>query len=365
MRVKFFSLSYIKAVICVAIASICMAGAQADEASPFVSAKPIWVKGLDKEMNVTAGYRVVFKRPSGNKATLRITGHTLYRIYLNGEFVGHGPARGPHDYYRVDEWDLSGKMQKGENLLAVEVAGYNACSFYLINRPSFVQAELLDNRGRVIASTNGDGIPFDAVLPEGRVQKVQRYSYQRPFSEVYRLKPDFDAWMRDPSASIKKEECEEVGEKQYLPRRVDYTRFTKVSPKKIIGMGTLKTNVQPKNFWKDRSLTGIGPQLNGFPESELTCIPSLELQTIVNEKLDDVDIPYVDENVEIQLGACQCSVLDLGTNLSGFLGATVEATQPTRLFFTFDEILTGNDVSFSRLSAVNAIEYDLEPGGFL
>ncbi|MBR5977852.1 MAG: hypothetical protein IK033_02515, partial [Verrucomicrobia bacterium] len=131
-------------------------------ASPFISALPVWPEGMEKTKNITIGYRALVKRPFGGKATLRMTGHTLYRIFLNGEFIGHGPARGPHDFYRVDEWDLSGKMKKGENLLAIEVAGYNVNSFYLIDRPSFLQAELV-SKDKVLASTGGKGVQFEAV----------------------------------------------------------------------------------------------------------------------------------------------------------------------------------------------------------
>jgi hypothetical protein len=74
--------------------------AKAEAVSPFVSAQPIWPKGLVDDKNITIGYRTLFQRPAGNQATLKITGHSLYRIFLNGQFLGHGPARGPHDYYR-------------------------------------------------------------------------------------------------------------------------------------------------------------------------------------------------------------------------------------------------------------------------
>lgn len=333
-------------------------------ASPFISAQPIWPSGLEKEMNVTIGYRALFKRPTGNIATLRMTGHTLYHIYLNGEFIGHGPARGPHDYYRVDEWDLTGKMQRGENLLAIEVAGYNACSFYLINRPSFLQAEVLNKRGEVIASTGNQGVPFEVVLPVGRLQKVQRYSFQRPFTEVYQLTPDFNAWRTAPKLTLRSVKCDIQPEKKYLPRRVPYTKFTKVYPTTIIATGTVKTNIQPASFWKDRSLTAIGPKLSGFPEKELTTIPSLELQTVANEKLEPLNIPWDKEENHLELSGQDFRILDFGTNFSGFLGATVEVNTKTRLFFTFDEILRKGDVDFKRLGAVNAIEYDLAPGTY-
>ena len=340
------------------------AQARTEAESPFISAQPIWPKGLVDTKNITIAYRTLFQRPTGNQATLKITGHSLYRIFLNGQFLGHGPARGPHDYYRVDEWSLSGKMKKGENLLTVEVAGYNVNSFYLVDRPPFLQAELLNHRGEVIASTGGVAAQFEGVALTHRVQKVQRYSFQRPFSEVYKLTPDFNEWSTDPKSRLRPLENEVQSAKKYLPRRVPYTWFTKMYPTAIISAGTLEANIQPASFWRDRSLTGIGPQLGGFPESELARIPSLELQTVANKDSETLDITWDRENHHLELKGLEYRILDFGTNSSGFIGAKVEANKKTRLFFTFDEILRNNDVDFKRMSCGNIIEYELAPGTY-
>jgi alpha-L-rhamnosidase len=42
----------------------------------------------------------------------------------------------------------------------------------------------------------------------------------------------------------------------------------------------------------------------------------------------------------------------------------VECDQPSRLVFTFDEILSGQDVDFKRLGCVNAVVYELQPGRY-
>jgi alpha-L-rhamnosidase len=143
----------------------------ADPAPAFQSAKPGWLQGRETEMNLFVGLRAGFDKPAGANATLRITASTLYRCFLNGEFVGHGPARGPHGFYRVDEWDLGDRLRDGQNVVALEVAGYNVNSFYLLDQPAFVQAEVVGG-GRVLASTLGDGAHFEARVINERVQKV-------------------------------------------------------------------------------------------------------------------------------------------------------------------------------------------------
>ncbi len=41
--------------------------------------------------------------------------------------------------------------------------------------------------------------------------------------------------------------------------------------------------------------------------------------------------------------------VDLGTNFTGFIGATVECREAARIHFVFDEILSGGDVNWQRM----------------
>ena len=103
----------------------------------FQKAVPVWPAGRTLEKNLTVDFRAEFTKPGDGKAVLKITGSTLYRIYLNGQFAGHGPARAGHGWYRVDEWDLSKLLADGTNQLEIQVAGYNVNSYYLLDQPSF------------------------------------------------------------------------------------------------------------------------------------------------------------------------------------------------------------------------------------
>src|SRR4030042_3836181 len=77
----------------------------------FKSARPVWIEGKEREMNLFAGFRTVFHSTQNAPCKLRITASSVYRVFLNGEFSGYGPARGPHGFSRVDEWDLDPGMK--------------------------------------------------------------------------------------------------------------------------------------------------------------------------------------------------------------------------------------------------------------
>ena len=329
----------------------------------FRSARPVWLEGREREMNLTVGFHAAVPRPQSSPVMLRLTGQALYRVFVNGEFVGHGPARAAHGFYRVDEYDITPWLRRsGDTVVAIEVAGYNVNSYYLLDQPSFLQAEVTAGE-QVLASTAGGGRPFKAKVIAERVQKVQRYSFQRPFMEVWRLAPGWDDWRR--SAEPKETPLREVvfPAKALLPRGVPYSRFEVQTPVRQIGAGELEIGPLPESPWRDRSLTKIGPKLGGYPEAQLETIPSLELQAVrtrasssLTEREGDLaPVPLADKT---------WALFDFGINRTGFIRARIEVRRPTRVFFTFDEILTQGDVLFHRDNNVNVVAYKLAPGRY-
>ena len=101
---------------------VCLAASSAvageAPAPSFVAAKPVWPEGRETEKNLFVGFRASFKAPANARVWLRATGSSLYRVWLNGEFLAHGPARAAHGFYRVDELDITSRLKPGANLVA-------------------------------------------------------------------------------------------------------------------------------------------------------------------------------------------------------------------------------------------------------
>ena len=147
---------------------------------PFTNAQPIFIKNKRESVNFQAGFKCVFNADESKEYLLKITGATLYSVWLNGKFVFYGPARAPHGYLRYDEVRLN--ASHGKNTLCVCLAGYNCPSFYTMNIKSFLQAEIYEN-GVSVCHTGRD---FCAIsLDKLRESKAYRYSYQRAFNEVW------------------------------------------------------------------------------------------------------------------------------------------------------------------------------------
>ena len=332
----------------------------ASAAPAFVSAKPLWPKGREAEKNLFVGFRASFQAPPQGKVLLRATGATMYRVFLNGRFLAHGPARGPHGFYRMDEWDLTDLLQPDGNIVAFEVAGYNANSYALLDQPSFLQAEVVAG-GQVLASTGGKGASFGCTILKERVQKVQRYSFQRPFSEVYRLSPGWDHWRTDTRPLASEAKTAALPPRALIARGVDYPDYALRQPSWLVSQGQVKTGLKVDQPWKDRSLTTVGPKLGGYPQKDLETIPSLEMQTIANLTNQPINQPWAPGETQV-IRSNGFQIVDFGCNLTGFIGAKVSCRSKTRLVMTFDEILLNDDVDWKRLGCVNIISYELEPG---
>ncbi len=325
-------------------------------------AAPVWVKGREKEMNLTLGFHGVFQASKNEDVKLKISASTLYRVFLNGEFLGYGPARAAHGFFRVDEYNLANKVKTGANVLAVEVAGYNVNSYYTIDEPSFLQAEVTGGEKVLLATGTENG--FSAFQIKERLQKVERYSFQRPFTEYYRLAENWDNWrtsLEEPTETVSLVEQPKV---ELLPRNLLLPEFDIVHPKQVYGKGTIEYQ-KPDKYKKDRSLTRISEKFKGYKEDEIKVFPSQLIQEIKNKELDVISQLY-DEN-SLTLEKNKFATLDFGTNLTGFIGSKISCAEPSKILFYFDEILTDGDVNTKkRMSDVNnQVVYELQPGNYL
>ncbi len=335
---------------------VCSFGAKGD--GPFLSGKPVWPEGREKDLNVFAGFRATVDGAAAERAVVRLTGATVYRVFVNGEFLGYGPARGPKDFFRVDEWPLRGRCRPGPNVIAVEVAGYNVNSFYYMRHPSFVQAEVVAG-GTVLASTAGEGAAFEGGVLASRLQRVQRYSFQRDFSEVYRLAPDSDAWRTGAPWTTQKLAVQPAC--ALLPRIAPYPRFDKRVPVSAPAQGVFKKNPE-REVLIARAAREISPKLLGFTDKEVETAPFYEVQrqeTVSRRAL--AAHPALARRFSLSEG--QFRILDFGENNTGFFGAALRCEGVARVYFVFDELLSDGDVSVTRMKSCNVVAYDLTAPG--
>jgi alpha-L-rhamnosidase len=52
---------------------------------------------------------------------LDVTADDYYKLYVNGTFIGQGPAQGYHFHYPYNEWNLTEHLVEGDNVIAIHV----------------------------------------------------------------------------------------------------------------------------------------------------------------------------------------------------------------------------------------------------
>lgn len=322
----------------------------ADAAAAFRAAVPVWPETGDDDLNRRVGFRVVIEEPPAD-AVLRVTTSGLYRATVDGEFLGHGPARGGHGHFRIDEWPLKVSPHDGPAVIGIEVAASAARSYYMVKQPPFLQAEIVGG-GRVLATTTD----FAAVdLHPAVVRKVPRYSYQRTFSEVFRPAAGWQAWRTEAEWHGGRMPLATRPIVELVERGVPYPEFSIVEAKGIAA-GTFKVlDPVPK-----RRYYGFQPENYGdFPQGELEARPDHLMTSLKTATLRGVSTDKVIEPGSFHL-------YDLGVNLSGFVGFKLRVDQPMRLLATFDELRSGphGSVDPHRLECVNAVQIDLQKGAY-
>lgn len=327
----------------------------------FKSAKPVWPEELMGQMNYALEFRAIFDMQNCGTSLLKIATSTVYRIFINGEFAGYGPARAARDYFRVDELNVSNKLLKGINIITIEVAAYNVENFYVMEQPEFLQAEIVC-KDKVIASTHGEGALFEARLCTERVQKVPFNSFLRgSFVEYYRINPQHGEWKTKQKCNVKTVECKVLPGKKLLPRVVDYPEFALRTPVKQIENGIFEEDKESDASWRAIFTDMVGIAKKGYTVDEFEVDPAIDLQRIkFTQKTESGSSLSGDFEAEISKGAYK--ILDFGTNLTGFIGAKLIAKEKTKLILLFDEKLVNDDVSLKRAGINPFVVYELEKG---
>lgn len=295
----------------------------------FKEAVPVWEKGQQLTKNHSLVFRAVVE--GDEELKISIASHSRYQIFVNGQFFAAGPARAGHGFYRVSEYSVN-KLSKNTNIISIIAAGYNINSFYLLDMPSFLCAEI-ERKGEIIYSTGVKDL--EAVRYSSRIARTPRYSFQRPFTECYILDAYYDSFMTDENTVLSTVQLERTEEKNFIERNSPYCLYTEKKVREIVSKGILIPD-RNRRYFKDRSLTNIdGKLLKGFPEKELDASPANELYAYKTQIMEDGG--YSMESVS--LGINCCCIYDMGQNNTGYIRLSLTAEHDTVIYAVFNEIL--------------------------
>lgn len=303
--------------------------------------KAVWGKGLSEEMNVTLAFALDLKEKK--KGVLKLAGASCYKLYVDGRMAGFGPQRAAHGYARVSEYPFSGRH------IVVEAESCYVPTFCWVKQKPFFACEGRTEDGNVFSSAD-----FSCYRLNDRVQKVQRYSFQRGFAEVYRMEKDrSDLYFGEPSFAPV--ETEEAVLPSLLGSFVENAKLRLHFPVKIIERGRVEID-EALPVWRDRAHTMAGKELEGFTIGEWE-------ESATDEASKFVYIP------EGKGGGLSYTTYDFGRAITGFTELEIRAEKAGSVYVLFDELLWKergrgeNFVGFDRNTTSNVHKWTLEKGG--
>ena len=323
----------------------------------FTSAVPVWAAGREQEINLWLSFRTETK--NSKKTVLRLTGSSAYVVKVDGTFAAFGPARSAHGFYRVDELDLTPYVKPDGSIVTVTVAGYNCNSYYHLDQPSFLCAELEED-GRITAATGKSGFLCREVTEHE--QKVQRYSFQRTFCEVYHLAPALAAWETEKGVSgFPLIETAPTEEKTFIARGCEYNVYDFVPAEKITSRVTFAIGDHAEEVRYGRHIVNIDENYKGFTLDEIT---TNSLLTARN--LDTLSVTQTDEIPgEDVISAGNAVTYRMKRDTTGQVVFDAVCEEDTELVVTFDEYEgEGGRIDFRRMGIVSSLIWHLKKGSY-
>ena len=316
----------------------------------FKKAIPVFAKGMENDLNRAVVLRA--KLPSLANTTLKITAFSFFRLTVNGEFVFFGPARAAVGYARVETIELGKYNKEGNNEIIIELVGYRCASLATVNRSSFVCAEILRGEDVLLAT----GKDFECYIWTEKIQKVERFSVQRHFEEVY------DFTHGDVFAEENRVELAPVADVPAYLSSTPYPCFDKVDADAYTSFGTFADSGKDPDrlnrySWTAERCQRLKDEWGFFDESEIEHLPYRKMMRQAMTKTAEGG------KLPVTLKAGEYAILDIKKIYAGFLRIDVKANEKTNAYLAYSELCTPDKFEFSNLNCQNVIEYTF-PKGF-
>lgn len=329
----------------------------------FQKAEAVWEPGRERERNCELAFRTVL--PFGD-ICLYLAASTVFRLWINGKFLCAGPARTAHGYYCVDRIDLTDYLTESENVIVIEVIGYNVSTYDTLNQPSFLIAEFVRG-GKAVCFTEGGsrGEGGIRIYDLGqRLRKVQRYSFQRAFVECCDLQAEKAGFYTrahwESLAEYERQAGKSEENRIYLKRSVRTPEYQRLQVQALEGTGRaefLPISQTPVQRWETKK------GFMGYAREELEVCLADEIGSIVfTEESRFVEGTGTSaQSFPLQMEDAY-ALYRFPFNATGFLRIRIQCDEPCTVYLLFDEILEEGKLNCMRMASLNCFRYTLDPG---
>ncbi len=309
----------------------------------FQKAIPIFASGKKNEMNTHIVLCQTLDSLKNKK--ILIAAASFYQLFVNDRFVSFGPCRAAGGHARIDEISLEPYHRENDNIIRIEVAGYACRSLSTVYTDSFVCAEIIDGNTPVYYT----GKDFTTYRSARYLQKTERYSGQRHFTEIY------DARENNPFSPTYLVSTEPICAPKWLERKAPYPMYRNVASDVAATVGTFSFD-ETLPYRKTRSSFPIDERWGRYEESE---IPYKPYRWIQRQK----QTPRAfHQPLPLTLSENTYAIIDLKQIESGFLRFCADVTEEADVVIGYSEYCKPDAFSFTDINCQNVLEYFLPIG---
>lgn len=263
------------------------------------------------------GFHHSFDCAGVKRAEIHITARNVYRLYLNGEIVMHGPARTAHGYARVDTMEIGRYLIEGKNHIAVETIVYGGDFYKGYSNDCTLEAGMLTAEvmvdGRLVSATGRDA--WQMCRLNERDSRAERISHSRECAEICRLKANRTDWRLGvhpgfvPAEIIKSEPV-------YLERKSLLPTLEKRLFRDVVSFGACRIDSEIEvipEFWNQDYFN---------PKGYYDCLPAHPLRDCrqTMEEVGGVTAKRIGGELQLSGASDKFLLLDMGENCVGFIG---------------------------------------------
>ncbi|OPX25603.1 MAG: hypothetical protein DRP97_06765 [Candidatus Latescibacterota bacterium] len=208
------------------------------------NARWIWCDGPPCPRNFYLALRKEIKvSGSVTEAKCRCVADSRYKLFVNGRFIGRGPARSDPRRQSYDQYDLKPFLHPGRNVVAAVVHHYGEPTFsYVLGRGGFLfEAGIKSDQGKPVEVASDR---YWKVKPlESWDSRSPRIDIQLGFTEVYDGRRELQGWMEpdfDDGAWAHATVIGKVGMEPWpalVPRDIPALREEMRAPAAVVDMG--------------------------------------------------------------------------------------------------------------------------------
>jgi len=243
-----------------------------------LNANWIWGSGIADSENTAVCFRRAFNADTDKCTTVKISADTRYVLYINGREIGRGPIRSTLDKWFYDEYDISGDLNNGKNLLSVRVWDYGMSTYQTIaNSGGLVFS--IESSGSVLAASDETCL-WSRDL--GLVSKTVKRNVNLGFMEHYDARKFSFDWMKLDynDSSWQKADVIDGNWGILTPRPIKYYDNSPVRPETITGIRETKpgrkvVSINTRNAFFpgrcDANATIMTAYFGAFIKSEKAC----------------------------------------------------------------------------------------------